>query len=558
MKYNLPSPVFSAMEPAASLTSVRVRRRSVTAPPSGKRGDLTEQQGGLQAMPTMQSAPAPAGVETPTPPTQDLPPPPLPPIVSARDVAPPAPEPQPLVVAREVPPEPLVTAREAPQLAAELFATREAPRPAPEPQPEPQPLVAREAPQPTPEPPPLVARDVPQPAPEPPPLVERELRPPPAADPEPLFASREAPAEPLILTRNMPAPQLAAPTPVEPLALAQPDLQAKLARLSEPAPVVVVPTPSLPAAEEREAALPKAEVMLPELAAAPPPEPVKKDSWAGGDDDFAWSRKSEEIVPVEAKPPVAPPEAPVSRPIAAPESEWPPMMATKPAEPPVAEQAPIEPPLLLSHGPAEPEPANEPKLNIPMMAAGPKAIIDLLSMVPAPGDEPAAPPAPPPVAVEPPVVAAETAPADGAASDVQGPDILEYWDSLRGMQDLPVLKDLDRGRVASTWANTVLLAFNAVEAARITRVGDNNGDVEYTGMVTDWILTRGRAAAKRGQPMEEEQRFRVTDGWARYRLLMLPFVSESGDLSSEHVLCHVTRTQDRSAVDSFKRWLRRA
>jgi hypothetical protein len=177
-------------------------------------------------------------------------------------------------------------------------------------------------------------------------------------------------------------------------------------------------------------------------------------------------------------------------------------------------------------------------------------------MVPSPATEPAASAAP--VAAEPSAVAAEPAPADGAPSDAESPDILEYWDSLRGVQDLPMLKDLDRGRVAATWANTVLLAFTAVEAPRITRVGDNNGDVEYTGMVTDWILTRGRTSAKRGQPMEEEQRFRVADGWARYRLLMLPFINESGDPSSEHVLCHITRTQDRSAVDSFKRWLRRA
>lgn len=75
-------------------------------------------------------------------------------------------------------------------------------------------------------------------------------------------------------------------------------------------------------------------------------------------------------------------------------------------------------------------------------------------------------------------------------------------------------------------------------------------------MVTDWILTRGRNSAKRGQPMEEEQRFPVSGGGrARYRLLMLPFSGENGSPKSEHVLCHITRAQDRSAVDSFKRWL---
>jgi hypothetical protein len=72
-------------------------------------------------------------------------------------------------------------------------------------------------------------------------------------------------------------------------------------------------------------------------------------------------------------------------------------------------------------------------------------------------------------------------------------------------------------------------------------------------MVTDWILSRGRQAAKRGQPMEEEQRFPISTGSARYRLLLLPFSSYG--LKSDHVLCHVSRAEELSPVASFKRWL---
>ncbi len=536
-----PSPCFSAMEPAASLTSVRVRRRNISASPSGKRGDLTD-QGEPQAM---QPPPASAPVEMSLP--LEVAPPP------ALEIALPPPAPEPLVIASETPApvEPLILTRETPPPAEPLILTRETPPPA-------EPLIlTRETPVPA---EPLI-RTRETPAATEPLIIARET-PAPAPTPEPLFVSRDIPA-PAPVAMVPTAPAL---TPVEPLVLTQPALEERLARLDEhkaaPAPVVVTPTPSLPTAAEREAALPNAEVMLPELAAALlPREPVKAEPEAWND---AWTR-------IEATPEEtalaslhAPEPAPAPIPTATPAPE-PVVAEAKPAEP-----KPVEPMLFLVPRAVETEsddepkfkPLNEPKLSIPM-AAGPKAVIDLLSMDPPPAEPTPAPtptPAPAPLASE--AAAAEPAVANGAAhgaanGSATADDILEYWDALRGAQDLPALKDLDRGRVAATWPNTVLLAFPALEEpARITRVGDNNGDVEYTAMVTDWILTRGRNSAKRGQPMEEEQRFPVSGGGrARYRLLMLPFSGENGSPKSEHVLCHITRAQDRSAVDSFKRWL---
>jgi len=548
-----PYPCFSAMEPAASLTSVRVRRRNVSASPSGKRGDLTEQQGEPQAM--QASAP----VEMPVP--LEVAPPP------ALEMAPPAPAPEPLAVVSEMPalemappppaPEPLVIAGETP--APEIAALPPAPVPF---------VIASEAPAPVESPtlmrqapaaaePLILTRETLVPA---QPLIRaRET----AAPAEPLTIARETPAPtqgPLFASRNTPAPApvavaptAPAATPVEPLT--QPALEEKLARLDAPKPVTVTPTPSLPPAAEREAALPQAEVMLPELAATTTPnEPVKTEPEAWND---AWTRieaKHEESAPLEATIRIPEP-VPALTPGASPSPV---------SEPAIAEAKPVEPQLFLVPRAVEPEPDNEPKfkplsepkLNVPM-AAGPKAVIDLLS-IDAPSAEPTPAPAPMPAPVASEAAGAQSAAANDAANgSASADDILEYWDALRGAQDLPVLKDLDRGRVANTWPNTVLLAFPALEEpARITRVGDNNGDVEYTAMVTDWILTRGRNSAKRGQPMEEEQRFPVSGGGrARYRLLMLPFASEADGGKSEHVLCHITRAQDRSAVDSFKRWL---
>ena len=132
-------------------------------------------------------------------------------------------------------------------------------------------------------------------------------------------------------------------------------------------------------------------------------------------------------------------------------------------------------------------------------------------------------------------------------------DILDYWDGVRGARELPTLDDLDREHIAATWPNTLLVAVEAAELPRITRLGENSGEIEYTAMVLDWIMARGRHSAKRGEPMEEDKRFAVASGGARYRLLLLPLGSDDG--KSDHVLCQLARVEELSAVASFRRWL---
>jgi hypothetical protein len=53
--------------------------------------------------------------------------------------------------------------------------------------------------------------------------------------------------------------------------------------------------------------------------------------------------------------------------------------------------------------------------------------------------------------------------------------------------------------------------------------------------------------------MEEEKRFPVSDGNARYQLLLLPLANGEG--KSEHVLCHLLRVKDAAKPKGFKRWL---
>ena len=134
--------------------------------------------------------------------------------------------------------------------------------------------------------------------------------------------------------------------------------------------------------------------------------------------------------------------------------------------------------------------------------------------------------------------------------------LIDYWDEHAGDRLFPALAELDRERIAEEWPNTVLLSFGNGDMPRMTRLGEPDGEVEYNLMVTDWILSRGRQAAERAEALEEEQRFPVGRGRARYRLVLLPCSNEGSRV--DHMLCHVSRLAEQpklSAVASFKRWL---
>jgi hypothetical protein len=205
---------------------------------------------------------------------------------------------------------------------------------------------------------------------------------------------------------------------------------------------------------------------------------------------------------------------------------------------------------------AEPEIIAEPEIVTETMAQRELSPEPAVAAQPAEPQEPVLTPpaAPSDTVVQLPLAAAEPAtPAQTAPEEVRAPDILDYWDSLRGVRDYPSVDELDRAHVAASWSNTVLLSFKT-EIPQITRIGENNGEIEYTAMVTSWLMTRGRHAVKRGEPMEEEQKFPLSTGSGRYRLLVLPMLGKGSD-ACDHVLCHITRAQERSAVASFKRWL---
>jgi hypothetical protein len=294
--------------------------------------------------------------------------------------------------------------------------------------------------------------------------------------------------------------------------------------------VIVLPPPAIDRQAQQDS-LPFAEVMLPELAGeasealdeAPEPEvlalePPALAAEAEPLDLLLWSASEREPAATEPEPVV--PEATLAA-----------------AEPVTVEAAPdvVEG----ERDAVEAEPATAEAVELE------PNIIEFAA--PAPMPEP-----PPPLCPEPSLAVLSPAPPEEAVPAAPE-DILDYWDSLRGGRDFPPLDELDRAHVAATWPNTVLLAIESQELPRITRLGENDGAIEYTANVIDWIMSRGRNSANRGEPMEEERRFPVSQGSARYRLLLLPFSSYG--LSCDHVLCHLSRAPEISAVASFKRWL---
>jgi hypothetical protein len=205
--------------------------------------------------------------------------------------------------------------------------------------------------------------------------------------------------------------------------------------------------------------------------------------------------------------------------------------------------------------PAPPTPAPAPPA---MVDPEPPTVVEPPSLMIEPDEREAVPPAPaapelrlvaetpPPAKAE---VPAERPSAGGLPTTID--QIIDYWDSLRGGKPVPPLDALDRGLVRRSWPNCMLVAYGG--APKLTRIGEENGEIEYLEMVIHWILSRGQVTASRGEPMEEEKRFPVSDGNARYQLLLLPLANAEG--KSEHVLCHLLRVKEAAKPKGFKRWL---
>lgn len=131
------------------------------------------------------------------------------------------------------------------------------------------------------------------------------------------------------------------------------------------------------------------------------------------------------------------------------------------------------------------------------------------------------------------------------ASPPSGPahgdvDLFDYWNSLRGGRELPAFASLDRARIVAGCPNTLLVSYSdgAKTMPQIVRLGRFTGEIEYTSMVTEWILSCARQAASAGKPVEREQDFPVDHRSKKYGMLLLPLTS--GGKEADRVLCRLS------------------
>lgn len=132
-------------------------------------------------------------------------------------------------------------------------------------------------------------------------------------------------------------------------------------------------------------------------------------------------------------------------------------------------------------------------------------------------------------------------------------DIYAYWVRLRNGRRYPALADLDRGRVASAWPNTLLLScppesqraagdiqfIRAQKLASLASQANATSGIDFTPLLTDWVLSIGREVAKIGKPIEDTDTFPSMSGTVTYRAVVLPLSDYQREV--DHVLCHVAR-----------------
>jgi hypothetical protein len=190
---------------------------------------------------------------------------------------------------------------------------------------------------------------------------------------------------------------------------------------------------------------------------------------------------------------------------------------------------------------------------LPKPAAKPGDITGRLSAADAPS-RPELPPTPEPELSSAPTPAFESAsspPVEPMAPPIAPPpppaptaryagEFLAYWERLRRGRPFPSVEEVDRTFIGEGWQDSMILDFAGEPSMpHIARLGRASDAVEYMPLMTDWILSRGRHAARRGAALDEVQRFEGDGEILSFRLLLLPLGTRNG--ASDCVLCHLSR-----------------
>lgn len=170
---------------------------------------------------------------------------------------------------------------------------------------------------------------------------------------------------------------------------------------------------------------------------------------------------------------------------------------------------------------------------------------------------PAAPPEPAPAGRDPAAAVPQTpsaAPPSGAAprrrQEIPA-NLFNYWKDLRGSRRYASLADLDQGLIASQWPSSLLLKFAAgSQRPQIVKLSASEDRplgapatpkqemaIDYTPLMSEWILDLGRRLVESGVPIHETETFPTKHGDVRYRVLVLPLSNDQNRV--DHALYHI-------------------
>jgi hypothetical protein len=148
------------------------------------------------------------------------------------------------------------------------------------------------------------------------------------------------------------------------------------------------------------------------------------------------------------------------------------------------------------------------------------------------------------------VQAALAAQQQAAERTRQGNDFYSFWAQRKNGRRFPSYGDFDAKQIAELWPNTMLLScgiiasgnVNFTQVMRLTgtpAASETADEVNFTPMLTEWMLAIGREAASAGKPVQDIETFQSNVGSSSYRIVALPLGNEETQV--DHVLCNLAR-----------------
>jgi hypothetical protein len=148
------------------------------------------------------------------------------------------------------------------------------------------------------------------------------------------------------------------------------------------------------------------------------------------------------------------------------------------------------------------------------------------------------------------VQAALAAQQQAAERTRQGNDFYSFWAQRKNGRRFPSYGDFDAKQIAELWPNTMLLScgiigggnVNFTQVMRLTgtpATAEGAEEVNFTPMLTEWMLAIGREAATGGKPVQDIETFQNPSGSSSYRIVALPLGNEETQV--DHVLCNLAR-----------------